>query len=156
MAPGMPAEGSTSQPAGFVRLVFPAAPLAVRDALQQLFGALPGDLVAGDRITAELVISEVLNNIVEHAYGEQGGEIELSTWPVAGGLQCAVTDQGTAMPDARLPQGRLPNPAAADLPEGGFGWHLIHSLARDIRYLRLGEINLLTFHLPSEQSPESD
>lgn len=147
----MAADTPSSQPAGFVRLVFPAAPLAVRDALQQLFGALPLDLPEGDRSTAEIVISEVLNNIVEHAYSGQGGEIELSIWPVARGLQCAVTDQGAMMPDASLPQGRLPADGLVDLPEGGFGWHLIHTLAHDIRYLRLGEINLLTFHLPSEQ-----
>ncbi len=152
----MPAEWPHSQPAGFVRLVFPAAPLAVRDALQQLFGALPGDLPEADRSTAEIVISEVLNNIVEHAYSGQGGEIELSIWPVARGLQCAVTDEGAVMPESGLPQGRLPAETDTELPEGGFGWHLIRTLAQDIRYLRLGEINLLTFHLPREQSPEAE
>ena len=44
--------------------------------------------------------------------------------------------------------GKLPDTALEDLPEGGFGWHLIHSLTNDLTYLRTGGCNRLRFLLP--------
>ncbi len=60
-----------------VRLALQSTPLAVRRALSSLFqddrlGNLPDD----QRGTAELLLAEVLNNVVEHAYADGVGEIE--------------------------------------------------------------------------------
>jgi serine/threonine-protein kinase RsbW len=45
---------------------------------------------------------------------------------------------------------------ADDLPEGGFGWYLIRTLARDVRYDRNGVTNCLTFWLPATESEIAD
>ncbi|WP_323038742.1 ATP-binding protein [Gemmobacter sp.] len=136
---------------GVVRLVIPAEPMAVRQALEQLFATVPPGLLPEDlRMSAEIVIAEVLNNIVEHAYAGSSGDIDLSVQPLHGGLRCSVTDHGAPMPDHRLPGGALPAWQPDDLPEGGFGWFMIQALAQDIRYDRIGATNRLTFWLPAE------
>ena len=135
--------------AGTVRLVFPSDPFAVRAALQRLFAALPDGLMDADaRGSAEIVITEVLNNIVEHAYAETAGEIDLTISPAADGLHCIVTDHGRGLPDGVLPGESLP-PDDAGLPEGGFGWFLIRSLSQDLCYARTGNANRLSFRLPT-------
>ncbi|MES2541291.1 MAG: ATP-binding protein [Pseudomonadota bacterium] len=134
-----------------LHLVFLASPLAVRDNLAQMLAAPPlRDLSPDARGTAELVLAEVLNNIGEHAYPDGPGPVWVTLTAVADGTQCLVVDQGIAMPHERLPVGQLPSTDTAleDLPEGGFGWHLIHSLTHDLTYLRTGGCNRLSFLLP--------
>jgi serine/threonine-protein kinase RsbW len=135
---------------GTVRLVFPAEPFAVRAALERLFAALPPGMLDDDaRGSAEIVITEVLNNIVEHAYAGVAGEIDVTIRPLEDGLHCMVTDRGTPLPDCALPGTGLPDAAGDDLPEGGFGWYLIRTLSQDISYMRIGSANRLTFRLPA-------
>ncbi|MET4100938.1 serine/threonine-protein kinase RsbW [Roseovarius sp. MBR-78] len=103
--------------------------------------------------TVEIVLAEALNNIVEHAYaGTDRGEIRLHARLGPGKLICTLSDRGAALPAQGLPEGRLPEigPAQDTLPEGGFGWFLIRSLTRDIRYSRDAGGNRLTlsFDLP--------
>jgi serine/threonine-protein kinase RsbW len=134
---------------GMVRLVFPSDPFQVRAALAWLFGALPEGLLDDDtRGSAEIVITEVLNNIVEHAYADTEGEIELRICLAPDGLHCEVTDRGCPLPADDLPGGALPAADEAGLPEGGFGWFLIRSLSEDVRYTRVDAANRLTFRLP--------
>jgi serine/threonine-protein kinase RsbW len=85
----------------------------------------------------ELVVAEVLNNIVEHAYQDQpGGRIlmKLSFSPDA--LRAEFTDFGLSIPNGTPPDGVPANIDVSrdDLPEGGFGWFLIRSLAEDLSY----------------------
>ncbi len=143
-----------SDPAsGVIRLVVPSNPLAVRDALQGLFqGQTLRLLPDAERGTAEIVLAEVLNNVVEHAYASASGEIEVTIRVEKGALTCTITDHGRHMPGNILPDGRLAIPlAVADLPEGGFGWHLIRALASDLDYRRVGDSNELSFRLKNEQ-----
>lgn len=129
-----------------------ARPEAVRAALARISGALEtGGIGEGMRGTAEIVLAEVLNNIVEHAYAGGQGQIALriELCPASGALLCATRDEGRPMPGGRLPEGGLPpleGPAAA-LPEGGFGWHLIRALATGLWYRREGEVNLFGFRI---------
>ncbi|MBK8438418.1 MAG: ATP-binding protein [Rhodobacter sp.] len=124
---------------------------AVRDGLQRALEAEPLCLLSvDDRSTAEIVLAEVLNNIVEHAYAAGTGPIRLSLALGEGVLNCRIEDEGAAMPGETLPAGRLPNPA--DLPEGGFGWHLIRTLGHQLSYRRSGSTNQLRFSLPAERS----
>lgn len=104
------------------------------------------------RHNAELVLAEVLNNIVEHAYGRANptGRIELTVRAIAGGLVFRIVDCGRAMPQALWPAGHLPRPDPHDPPEGGWGWHLIRSLSHDLRYSRIGGQNQLTFRLVTD------
>jgi serine/threonine-protein kinase RsbW len=131
-----------------LRLAISADPVAVRAALATLCDTLILRTLAEDaRGTAELVIAEALNNIVEHAYGEDGGEIEIVLRRAPGALFCQIADRGRPMPGGTAPAGRLPAADTANPPEGGFGWYLIRSLSQDLRYRREDDWNRLSFSL---------
>lgn len=133
---------------GALRMVIPGEPMAVRDALRRVFAApMMGALDEDARGTAELVLAEVLNNVVEHAYAGAPGEIDLRLGLLPGSLLCMVRDRGRPMPGERLPGGALPVILPDDPPEGGFGWHLIRSLSQDLRYRRAGGRNHLRFRV---------
>lgn len=125
--------------------------LAVRDGLQHLFRQDPLiDMSEEQRGLSEIVLAEVLNNIVEHAYRDASGRIEISIAHRAGFLNICVIDRGKPMPDLKLPSGELRPPLdAQDLPEGGFGWPLIHSLTQDLHYQRVQGQNILQFRMAS-------
>lgn len=100
------------------------------------------------QVSAQIVLAECLNNIVEHSYSDQGGEIDLRIKSIGGGLACVILDDGRPMPGDLMPAGV--NPIAADsgnLPEGGFGWFLIRALAQDLGYRRKGNRNRLSFRI---------
>ncbi|WP_395543111.1 ATP-binding protein [Neotabrizicola sp. sgz301269] len=127
-------------------------PASVRDGLRRALGQTPlAALSQDDRSTAEIVLAEVLNNIAEHAYADGDGPIRLWLGWAAGRLVCRIEDEGSPMPGGMPPQGRPPCPE--ELAEGGFGWHLIRSLADDLAYQRAWGINRLYFTLPAERSP---
>lgn len=123
--------------------------LAIRHGLLILFSQEPLAGLSDDcRGRAEIVIAEALNNIVEHAYVDEFGDIEVSIGLDGTELACQIADKGRPMPDSQLPAG-LPHQldGGGDLPEGGFGWFLIRSLAKDLRYSRLEDENRLQFRL---------
>lgn len=146
---------------------FPATDADVRSALlrarrrAEAWGL--GDDLCG---SAELILAEVLNNITEHAYGNAGNRTDASPAARAaalqpdavcltmirrpGGLRVELSDQGCAMPGLGLPRSSLPDHEVPleVLPEGGFGWFLIRSLTRDLRYDRTGGQNRLRFDIP--------
>ncbi len=142
-----------------IRLDFRASPHAVRHAVMALRAALAGTGMSradGDRL--ELVVAEVLNNVVEHAYADQtDGIITLVARPLSNGIAVQVCDHGTSMPGGTLPQGACPQATATTeaLPEGGFGWFLIRDLTEDIRYRRVGSTNRLTFRVAFVSQPEA-
>jgi serine/threonine-protein kinase RsbW len=142
---------------GTTHLVIAGDPLSVRAGLICLAAKVPlCDLSADDRGTAELVLGEVLNNIVEHAYPSGPGLIDLWLSRTGVGLTCKVADRGLAMRDGRAPDGALPagiDGPLEDLPEGGFGWNLIRTLTEDLQYERVQGQNHLTFTIPSGAKP---
>lgn len=135
------------------RITLPSAPLAVREALASLVGSpVIRSLPQEDRLNAEILLAEVLNNCVEHAYGDGKGEIEVSLALRRGRLACEIVDRGRPMAGRTLPPRRdLRAGAAPPLAEGGFGWHIIRALARDLAYRNENGVNRLTFRLgPAE------
>lgn len=142
--------------------VFLSGESAVRAALKRMTGALEDlDMTREEIGSAEMVLGEVLNNVVEHAYGaHRSGPIELRCRRLTGAVRFRVRDRGTEMPRQSLPQGTLPpmGNTLADLPEGGFGWHLVHSLACDLSYQRADGINELCLTIPCQDGggPNSD
>lgn len=129
-------------------LVIAAQPDAVSLALQRVMGAPQLAVLNADgRGTAELVLAEVLNNVVEHAYARFPGEIELRLTVAPAVLHCQIIDSGLPMPGERLPPGDPPD-LGGDLPEGGFGWNLIRTLTTGLEYRRLAGRNHLQFSLP--------
>lgn len=139
----------TAPPPALLHLTLVGEPQSVSAGLQRVM-ALPfwSPLSADFAMTAELVLAEVLNNVTEHAYAEAPGEIEVSLERTATGIAVRVADRGEPMPGNRLPEGTAPDPG--DLPEGGFGWHLIRSLARDLTYRRHDGWNLFSFRMDEE------
>ena len=142
-----------------IEITFPSHPEQVRRALQKVLASPlltnPNQTAQEDdlRGTAEIVLAEVLNNIVEHAYADQAGNITLRLVRHDGALHCTVSDTGAPMPGLCLPEGQFqPLKDLADLPEGGFGWFLIRSLVTELTYQRIDGENRLSFILPDEQS----
>jgi serine/threonine-protein kinase RsbW len=137
-----------------LRRVFPANPLAVRENLGQMQGLHPLTALTPDHLaTVELVLAEVLNNVAEHAYAGGDGDVEVVLSLGPDGLLCRVSDTGAPMPEGALPAGDLPDLSDAgfdDLPEGGFGWHLIRTLTQGLAYARSRGCNRLTFMVPQE------
>jgi len=129
-----------------------ATPHGVRTALLQIRALLrAGDLPGEDCGTAETVLGEVLNNIVEHAYADRpGAPIGVTLAPGTTGLAVEVTDTGAPMPGGRLPEPRRAalDVGRAELPEGGFGWSVIRDLTVDLEYGREGRVNRLRFRIP--------
>lgn len=126
--------------------------LAVREMLQQLredLRALGLDLEA--QTSVELVLGEVLNNVVEHAYGDgwQGG-VEVLAVKCSSELRFRINDHGAPLPFKSLRQAKLPNLNCEthDLPEGGFGWFLVRTIASDLAYRRTAGKNELALTLP--------
>lgn len=136
------------------QVIIPADPMAVRDGLRALFDTiLLRSLPEDGRGTAEIVLAEALNNIVEHAYARHSGEIEITLRLRGQDLVCSILDSGLPMPRETLPEGRLvPFVETDDLPEGGFGWFLIRTLSQDLDYRRVDGRNLLSFRLATNQS----
>lgn len=123
-----------------------ADPMAVRDVLQEMSDCLHGWSVPSDP-RVELAVAEAMNNIVEHAYAENpSGRIKIAIESEPKGLTVNLRDRGTPMPAETLPDGHLPAPET--LPEGGWGWSLIHACCDTLHYQRDQDTNALTmvFH----------
>lgn len=142
-----------------IRLAFPSGASEVRAALSQLREKLAEMALSDtDEDTAELVLGEVLNNVVEHAYGGgRAGEIRMRCRLLQNGLAFCVCDSGRQMPGLRLPSGEPPDLACprADLPEGGFGWFLVASQTTGLAYARRRGHNFLRFFIPFSGGPVS-
>ncbi|UWQ95614.1 ATP-binding protein [Rhodobacteraceae bacterium M385] len=105
--------------------------------------------------TSQIILGEVLNNVVEHAYGfEEGHPIEMSIWLRDDGLWCEILDHGGPMPDGIAPAGRRAQfdpENRQELPEGGFGWAMVRELTQDLNYRRANDTNELVFLIPHTQ-----
>lgn len=143
--------------AGVSHLSLNATPMAVRAALESVREIWRTGGIAEEVCkTAEQVLAEVLNNIVEHAYaGRTDGVVQLQTRPANCGIYCKVHDDGAPMPNLVLPDGDLAdhNGELQSLPEGGFGWFMIRSLTDDLRYCRREGRNYLRFVVTDSNLP---
>jgi serine/threonine-protein kinase RsbW len=121
--------------------------VAVRTGLGRLLSMAPLLHLSDDvRGNVEIVLAEVLNNVVEHAYRDAPGPICICIDHIDPVVEVSVFDQGAPMPGGHLPAGHpTPIEEVEDLPEGGFGWFLIRTLTQDLRYERAGEVNRLCF-----------
>lgn len=135
-----------------IRFAFVSGESEVRHALQHLRRDLtPMGIGEEDAGTVELVLGEVLNNVVEHAYGGGSrGRIRLACRMSVRGLDVSVCDAGRPLPGLSLPPGQPPDLDCPreDLPEGGFGWFLVRHLTTGLRYARRCDCNLLRFSVP--------
>jgi serine/threonine-protein kinase RsbW len=110
-------------------------------------GMLHARGMAQEQIGAvEIVLAEVVNNIVEHAYaGVAPGEVVITGDIQDKTLKLTAIDFGKPLPEGKLPEGKPADVSGdiQDLPEGGFGWFMIRTLTRDTRYRRDNDQNRL-------------
>ena len=157
MAARNPAGGTAlhiAEGADLRQIRLPGTADAVRLALADLMqDPLLSKCSASLAVNAEIVLAEVMNNIVEHAYAVTTGEICLTLRRSAAGIFCELTDCGAPMPGLTPPAGKFQELGNIDdLPEGGFGWFLIRSLVEGLSYRRENGENHLSFLLNEEQS----
>lgn len=141
-----------------VRRRLVATPSAVREVLLHLRSDLTALGVATpDLARIEILLAELLNNIVEHAYAvDLEGQIELECQLRKGRLVVTAKDRGRPMPETGIPDPTLGlfDLDRQALPEGGFGWGLIRELAEELSYSRQGGANILRIgmHLAPTES----
>lgn len=143
-------EGGRGAGEPFFRRQFTATDSETRATLQALMLALGQAGVGGeDSSNAELILAEALNNVVEHAYASGSGPVELTVCLQRNGMACTISDHGRPMPSGVVPSPELPVIAPPDdLPEGGFGWHIIRCLTTELAYRRERDRNSLMMRLP--------
>lgn len=135
-----------------ISLIFPATEEAVRRALSSVRSTLSA--LSLDEFTigsVEIVLAEVANNIVEHAYENTGnGTISLKCNLKDPLVKFEITDQGVALPNETLPAKKEHDLESDlnDLPEGGFGWGLIRDMTDSLAYRRQNGKNILRFSIP--------
>lgn len=97
--------------------------------------------------SVQIAVAEAVNNLVEHGARTSDDRIRVTgQFRPARCVSIEICDSGHGLPDGVLPAGRCAprGRSAADLPEGGYGWHLIRELTARIRYRRSGNCNTLT------------
>lgn len=92
----------------------------------------------------EIVMAEALNNVIEHGGLMPHEPVEILARIQASGIHITIIDKGLPYPDEVLPENN--SPEVHDLPEGGFGWMLIHTLTQGLTYRRGAETNILTLY----------
>lgn len=101
------------------------------------------------RANTEIVLSEILNNVIEHGYKySPHGEVDLYAELRPRILAIQVTDKGcefTGFKDVEM-LNRIGTPLV-ELPEGGFGSFLIVSLTKNVCLQRVGDENILKFEI---------
>ena len=142
--------------AGKLLLRYTSSNLGTRQAMKALLHGLnPWQLSATDKGKIQVALVEVLNNIVKHAYRNQGsGIIEITCQPFPAHLGFEITDSGIPLPAHCLTNDHMSAvDIQASLPEGGFGWFLIRQLSYDITHERHKGKNHLYLKIRLEDPP---
>ncbi len=151
-APGPERRIAGAGPAGtgVLHRRFSAGHADTRAVLGDLCGQLAARGLNEDELaTLELVLAEALNNITEHAYGNDGGAVEMTIELGPSHILCELHDSGRPMPLGQAPRAELPLVSPPDvMPEGGFGWHIIRCLVAELSYERRDGRNRLRLVLP--------
>jgi serine/threonine-protein kinase RsbW len=123
-----------------IRLTLPARPENVA-VVRQVLGALAEALGLSPGVTEDirLAVTEACTNVVRHAYGDRGGDIDVVVRPQGRALEVIVADEGRGMgpsPDTSGPGLGLPLIAAlADSleiqPSASAGSRLVMSFLRN-------------------------
>lgn len=129
-------------------LSFAATEVEASSGIAKLSQALSSKgLPAHKAADVRIALAEAINNVVEHAYaGTTPASVKVHCRLHQNWLEILISDTGNPLPGFRVPEG-APAPLGErreDLPEGGFGWFLIHQLTSEIRYDRSEGCNRLS------------
>ena len=146
---GAPAAYDDMRTGDLFHRVMPGTEMEVRRTIHDLDVQFKSLGLAGT-VTSDaiIVLGEVLNNIVEHALADLPAAcIRLDIFRAEAGLLVETVDMGRPLPPNLLSCPSLPDAGGPidDLPEGGFGWFMIHALAKDMMYEREDGANRLSF-----------
>jgi serine/threonine-protein kinase RsbW len=90
----------------------------------------PGDEAVQELTNAMVsAVGEAFNNVVEHAYRDQAGDVEIAITSDATTLRVVMTDRGSPFDIDEIPE-----PDLAALPESGMGLFIIRSFVDDVSY----------------------
>lgn len=112
-----------------VAAVAASVPLT-RNALAAHFGVGARDPVA--YVSALLCVSELVGNVVRHAYPDQPGDVEVLVRSDGVHLEMSVTDHGVGFPEPTDP---------------GLGLQIVEALSETVEYERLAYGTRVTAHM---------
>ncbi|WP_367648126.1 ATP-binding protein [Ruegeria arenilitoris] len=131
-----------------MELSFPATEVEASVGIAKLRNQLTAHgLPAARADDVKIALAEAINNVVEHAYAGMPPEtVHINCMMCRETLEVRIEDTGHPMPGLKPPDGKPPviGNIRQDLPEGGFGWFLIHQLASKIKYERHKGYNRLS------------
>lgn len=91
----------------------------------------------------ELAASELVTNILKHAYKNERGKVNVSLALTYTHITLLLCDQGIHFnPDD------IPEPSFGELVEGGYGLYIVRQLVEDTTYTREGDWNVWRLHVP--------
>jgi anti-sigma regulatory factor (Ser/Thr protein kinase) len=91
----------------------------------------------------ELATSELVTNILKHAYKNGRGKVNVSLALTHTHITLLLCDQGIHFnPDD------IPEPSFGELVEGGYGLYIVRQLVEDTTYTRKGDWNVWRLHVP--------
>jgi serine/threonine-protein kinase RsbW len=125
----------------------PDSLLLVREVLTGLAEAV--ELDANDLHDIRTAVTEACNNVVQHAYGERGGPLEVEVWVAGNATDVVVRDRGSGI-----------RPQIRTFQDGrsGLGIPLIQALAHRVQFTgAVGEGTeiTMTFRTPGVQALQS-
>jgi anti-sigma regulatory factor (Ser/Thr protein kinase) len=89
-----------------------------------------------DVFHVEMAVDEACSNVIEHAYADRIGDIELTcASPAAGCLEVIIHDHGAPFDPDSVPQPKMGDEFNLDaLQEGGLGLYFMRKLMDDVRF----------------------
>jgi serine/threonine-protein kinase RsbW len=91
-----------------------------------------------------LCLEEAVMNVAMHAYGAEGGPIEVALWRDPAGLAARVTDSAAPFDPTAAPAPSAARNGIEDGPLGGRGLLLMRRFAAELDYARVEGRNELT------------
>lgn len=111
-------------------------------------------LTEDDVFHVEMAVDEACSNIIEHAYADRSGDIDLACRSSApGALEITIHDSGRPFDPDVVGLPKVDPPADLDeLNEGGLGLYFMRKLMDEVRFeLGSGQGNTLTMTKRSKQ-----
>jgi serine/threonine-protein kinase RsbW len=100
-----------------------------------------------DVFHVEMAVDEACSNVIEHAYADVSGDIELTcAAPEVGCLEVVIHDHGQPFDPDHVPQPRAGDDVNLEaMQEGGLGLYFMRKLMDDVRFeFQPGHGNTLT------------